>query len=183
MRNTIDTLTPQRTRRHGQRMTAEERKQVQRKFLDAFGRTANITAACMQAGISRQTVYVWQEHYTEFGLEFQEANKRANDVLFGEAWRRATQGDESYVVSAGKLVYGPDGKPLMERKRSDRLLELLLKARMPEFRDKQQVEVSGPGGGPIQHQLVHALAQLPPEQLDMLDQASRIVDEAVKHGS
>lgn len=144
MSNAIDKTTPQRTRRRrGDRMTAEERTQAQRKFIEALGRTANVTAACMQAGIHRSTVYIWQEHYPEFGMEFQEANKRANDVLFGEAWRRATQGDESYVVSAGKLVYGPDGKPLMERKRSDRMLELLLKARMPEFRDKQQVEVSG----------------------------------------
>lgn len=139
----IDSLTPQRVRkrRPGQHMTKEERKAAQDAFIKAMENTANVRAACMQAGISHATVYQWQEHDTEFGIRFREANQMANWLLFGEAWRRAMSGEERYVTSQGKVVYGPDGKPLTYREKSDRLLELMLKARLPEFRDKSQIDV------------------------------------------
>lgn len=143
MPENIDTLTSQRVRRRGQRMTTEERKIAQDTFIKALENTANVRAACMAAHVSHTIVYQWQEHDEEFGIRFREANKNANWLLFGEAWHRAMKGEEEYVVSAGKLVYGPDGQPLKVRKKSDRMLELLLKARLSEFRDRQQVEVSG----------------------------------------
>jgi hypothetical protein len=143
MSTKIDKWTPPRPRKRGQRLTAKERKVAQAEFLDALGRTANITAACMQAGISRSLVYVWQEHDDGFAYEFQEANKRANDLLFGECWRRAMIGEERYVVSQGKLIMKPNGEYLTYREKSDGLLTLLLKARLPEFREKQQIEMSG----------------------------------------
>lgn len=148
MPDDIDTLTPQRApmRRRGQRMTKEERKHAQDTFIKALENTANVRAACMAAGISHAIVYQWQEHDTEFGIRFQEANKNANWLLFGEAWQRAMKGEERYVVSRGELVYKkvPDGKggfkngsePVTYREKSDRMLELLLKARLPEFREK-----------------------------------------------
>lgn len=138
-----DTATPQRVRRRGQRLTSEEKTVAKASFLKALANTANVRAACMQAGVDHATVYRWQEHDAEFSFKFQQANRDASWLLFGEAWQRAMKGEEEYVVSAGKLVYGPDGEPLKTRKKSDRMLELLLKARLPEFRDKQQVEISG----------------------------------------
>jgi len=123
-------------RRQGQTMTHEERKEAQEAFLKALSNTANIRAACLQAGISRTIVYQWQEHDEDFGPRFKQANEDANWMIFGEAWRRAMQGEKEYVVSLGKLVYGPDGQPLTVQKKSDRLLELMLKARISEFREK-----------------------------------------------
>jgi len=145
MAEQIDSLTsqPVRKRRPGQRMTAAERKLAQDVFIKALENTANVRVACLQAGISHAIVYQWQEHDTEFGLRFREANKMANWLLFAEAWQRAMKGEERYVTSAGKLVYGPDGKPVTYREKSDRLLELMLKARLPEFRDKTMHEHSG----------------------------------------
>ncbi len=137
----IDKLTPQRARRRGQHMTAEERKVAQDAFIKALENTANVRAACMAAKVSHSTVYQWSEHDEAFGIRFREANKDANWLLFGEAWPRAMKGEEEYVVSAGKLVYGPDGKPLTVRRKSDRLLELMLKARLPEFREKSTVTI------------------------------------------
>src|SRR5439155_22091506 len=129
-------------RRKGQRMTAEERKAAQDLFIKAMENTANVRAACMQAGISHTMIYQWAEHDLEFSVRFKEANTQANWLLFGEAWRRAMTGEEEYVISMGKIVYKPDGTPLIVRKKSDKLLELLLKARLPEFRDKQSLEVT-----------------------------------------
>ena len=142
MSENIDRPTPQRARRQGQRMTKEERKIAQDAFIKAMENTANVRAACMQAGIHHATVYQWQEHDVEFGIRFREANQMANWLLFGEAWRRAMNGEERYVTSQGKVVYGSDGKPLTYREKSDRLLELMLKARLPEFRDKSTLNVN-----------------------------------------
>lgn len=128
-------------RRQGQRMTAVERKVAQDTFIKAMSNTANVRAACMVAGIAPKTVYQWKEHDLEFGIRFREANEQATWILFGEGWRRAVQGEKEYVVANGKLVYGPDGQPLVQYKKSDRLLELYLKARLSEFRDKSTLTI------------------------------------------
>ncbi len=125
-------------RRQGYRMfSEEERNQLKEKFLEVFDQTCNISAACRQIGIDRSLVRYWKEHDASFMVRFTDLNADATDRLLAEAVRRATEGDDEYVVSMGKLVMGPEGNPLTTRKRSDRLLELLLKARLPEFRDKQ----------------------------------------------
>jgi hypothetical protein len=150
---------PMILRRQGQRLHSEEdRVHLQQQFLETFAKTSNILAACREIGIDRRLVYYWKEHDQEFMILFNQANQDATDRLYAEAWRRAVHGDDELVVSMGKIVYEEipvldnegnqkyrdDGKPLMRlgkpltnRKRSDRLLELLLKARLPEFRDKQ----------------------------------------------
>lgn len=139
-----------RKRRQGQKPTKQEKLAIQEKFLKSFSMTANMRAACMAAGVDRSTVYYWQEHDTDFSLRFNIAEQEANDVIRAELFRRAIQGYEKPVVSMGKAVYDKDGKPLTERVYSDSLLSLLAKARMPEFKDKQRIEHSGPNGGPIQ---------------------------------
>jgi hypothetical protein len=174
--NTISSSTPQRTlrRRRGQHMTSSERQAAQEVFLQTFSMTANVRAACMKAGIDRSMVYRWQEHDTEFGLKFRQASEDANDVIRAELFRRAIQGVEKPVVSMGKAVYveTEDGRkrPLMERVYSDNLLSLLAKARMPEFRERQRVEMSGPDGEPIQMQQQMDLSMLTDEQLAQFKQ-------------
>lgn len=146
-----DNSTPlTRKRRPGQHMSKEERVRVQEIFLQAFSMTANVRAACMKAGISRNTVYEWAEHDESFSLLYKQAELDANDLIRGELFRRAVQGYEKPVVSMGRQVFVREEvngktieKPLMEKVYSDSLLSLLAKARMPEFRDKQQVEHSG----------------------------------------
>ena len=138
-----DKLTPTRARRPGKKLTKEERQQTQEKFLKSFAMTANVRAACMAAGISRTTIYEWQEKDETFSLRFKQAELDANDIIRAELFRRAIQGYEKPVTSLGRQVIGEDGKPLMERVYSDNLLSLLAKARMPEFREKQQIEVNG----------------------------------------
>ena len=185
-------------------LSPEQCLKKQIRFLAAFRNTANIKHSCKHAGISRQTYYSWKEHDPIFAAHLAQAENDADDTLEYAAYDRAVTGIPSYVVSQGRIVYEeiPDtdedgnpkldkhnnplmkrGKPLIERKYSDTLLSTLLKARMPQKYNRQQLEVSGPDGKPIQHQLVSELAKLPPDQLDLLEQASRIVDEAVKHGS
>lgn len=124
---------PQR-RRKGVRISDEDRPRIQEEFLKAFANCANVRAACQITGLHHGTIAWWRTHDPEFEEKYLEAEDEANWLLFGEAWRRAMQGEEEYVVSVGKLIYGPDGKPLTIRRRSDKLLELLLKARIPAFK-------------------------------------------------
>jgi hypothetical protein len=139
-----NTTTPHmRKRRQGQRMTAEERKQAQEVFLQSFALTANVRAACMKAGIDRSQIYRWQEHDQDFSFRFKQASEDANDMVRAELFRRAVQGYEKPLVSMGRVVLDENTKePLKEKVYSDQLLALLAKARLPEFRDKQQIEAN-----------------------------------------
>lgn len=132
-----DSMTPQRTyRRSGHHLTKEQRKQAQETFLAAFAVNANVMLSCKRAGVSRNTIYEWGEHDTEFSLRFKQAELDANDVIRAAMYQRAVQGVEKPALSMGRVVYAADGKPLMLREYSDSLLSLLAKARMPEFRDR-----------------------------------------------
>lgn len=137
-----------RIRRQGQRMTAEEKRIAQATFLEAFANTANVRAACKKASIDRSQVYRWQEHDEQFSLRFKQAEAEANDMLRAAAWRRGVEGVEEPVISMGTQVY-TDGKPLTKRVYSDMLLSLLMKARMPEFREKSQVDVNANVSGEV----------------------------------
>lgn len=185
-------------------LSPEQRLKKQIRFLASYRKTGNIKHSCEYAGINRQTFYDWRENDTIFAAHLVEAEKDADDTLEYAGYDRAVTGVPSYVVSQGKIVYedvpvlddqgdpvldkhgNPTykrGKPLIERKYSDSLLTTLLKARLPHKYNVERHEYSGPDGKPIQHEIVNQLANLPPEQLDLLEQASRIVDEVVKHDS
>lgn len=145
-----DSATPHtRTRRSGQKMTPQEREQTKERFLEAFGRTANVLAACHAAGIDRSTVYRWKEIDNTFLIKFNLASEDANDRIRAEMFRRGVQGYDKPLTSMGKAVYDKDGNPMMERVYSDMLLSLLAKSRMHEFREKQQVELTGKDGGAL----------------------------------
>lgn len=141
----IDKLTPH-MRKRGQQLSKDERSEVQEKFLKSFSMTANVRAACMAAGISRTSIYEWLEKDEQFSIRYRQAELDANDLIRAELFRRAVQGYEKPVVSMGKVVCVAnekgESKPLMERMYSDNLLSLLAKARMPEFREKTQVDVN-----------------------------------------
>lgn len=130
------------SRLQGVRLTKVQRQIAQERFLKAYASTANIRAACLAAGIDRATVRQWQEHDLEFSMRFNsEAKEDANDMIRAEIWRRAVQGVEKPLVSMGKLVLTPEGEPMMYKEHSDRLLEFLARAKMPEFREKQTIDL------------------------------------------
>lgn len=137
-----DTSAPKK-RRRGQRLTAEQRKAAQERFLEHFAQNANLTAACRYAGIERNTVYGWQEHDETFSLRYKQAEAEANDVIRAAIFRRAIVGVDKPLHYQGRLIKDENGKSVTVKEYSDTLLIFLAKARMPEFRDKQQVELSG----------------------------------------
>lgn len=152
-------VTPQRTRKRlGGPLSKAERAAAQDVFLDSFAKNANVSAACLKAGIARQTVYQWLEHDEQFSMRYHLAEQDAADYIRAAIQRRGIEGWEVPVVSQGKIVMH-NGKLLTERKYSDACLLALAKARVPEFRDR--VDVTMQGGVTHEHQ--HRILEDDPE--------------------
>lgn len=125
-------------------LSPEERTRKQTRFLARYRASGNVMHACTYAGIHRSTFYEWRDHDAAFKARLAEVEPDVDDTLEAAAFERAVKGVPSFVVSQGKLVYGPNKKPLIERKYSDTLLVTLMKARMPEkYKDRSQIEHSG----------------------------------------
>lgn len=177
-------------------LSPEMRERKQKKFLKAFAETGNVKHSCKIAGIDRSLYYYWRDNDEDFKAQLPDVLQDANDTLEFAAYERAVQGIEEPVVSQGQLVYeyeqvvdettgkflfADNGKPLLKRVRqvtkrvySDSLLTTLLKARLPEkYRDRQSVELTGKGGGPLQVQRHKDLALLTDEELAQVEQTLR----------
>lgn len=120
-------------------------------FLKHFAHGGVVTEAAQAAGVSRQRHYEWladPEKYPDYEERFKDAHEQACDRLEREAIRRGADGWDEPVYQGGKKVG-------LVRRHSDRMLELVLKARLPDkYRERQSVEHSGPGGGPIEQRVV-----------------------------
>ncbi len=114
-------------------------------FIEHLRLTGNVSASARHAGVSRTTVHRWRAVEPDFAERWDDAEEEGIDALEQEARRRATEGDEEYVVSMGQLVKDPEtGAFLTTRKRSDGLMTLLLKAHRPEkYRERHEVKNTG----------------------------------------
>lgn len=114
-------------------------------FLEHLAKTANVTESCRIAGCGRTTVHEWRRDEPDFAAAWDDALDAATDALEFAARQRAVDGIEEYVVSMGQIVRDPEtGKPLKQKKYSDALTALLLKAHRPErFRERHEVKQTG----------------------------------------
>jgi hypothetical protein len=124
----------------GQNLTAAQAGRAKHAFLKDYVAWANISSACVVAGVMRQTYYTWLENDLEFAAAVKLAGEAATERLEREAWRRATEGSPYTRTSYwhGEPV-GTDSKI----EYSDQLLMLLLRARKPDlYREKVDVAVN-----------------------------------------
>jgi hypothetical protein len=157
------------------------------RFLERLAQTANIHAACLAAGVGRQTVYDRRNADADFARAMAEALEDACDLLEAEARRRAHDGvDEPVIykgepmgawVDQGGAVVGKDTPgarlvPLTVKRHSDALLLALLKAHRPQlYRDNVRHEHTGAGGQAIRHEHRHSLSD---EQFAALSTADKV---------
>lgn len=94
-------------------------------FLEKLAAGLSIRSAREMASIARSTVYRHRKEDAEFRKLWDEAIEDGTDRLEDEALRRALSGTERPIFQGGKQVGA-------ERIYSDRLLELLLRARRPK---------------------------------------------------
>ena len=110
---------------------SQVRTPEKREALRAYVTIGTVTGAMQAVGMARRTWYDWQEHDPDFASAVHDAEQAAADRLEAIAIRRATQ----------------------QQAPSDLLLIFLLKGLRPEkYRERHQLEHTGPNGGPIQHE-------------------------------
>jgi hypothetical protein len=125
-------------------------------FLDSLTGGWSVMKSCRTAGLPRQTVYDNWARDEEFADAWERAVEEGRQLLLDEALRRAVERITEPVVSAGKYVCDVT-------RYSDRLLEVLLKARMPAmFRDRYDVRQT------VKQEHRLDLSQLSDEELDVL---------------
>jgi hypothetical protein len=89
-------------------------------FLSRLAETCNVSESARVAGISRSVAYEWRDADPEFAEAWLDAEEQATDALELEARKRATTD------------------------KSDRMLEILLKAHRPaKFVERFKGEISG----------------------------------------
>jgi hypothetical protein len=129
-------------------------------FLAAFSICGRIREAARAAMVCREVHHKWMRERPEYPALFAEAKQKAAENLEDEAVERATVGVFEPTTYQGKFVFPVIGqrkdaktgelKPIFSKvpygiwKKSDRLLEFLLKGQKPEvYRERQSVEHSG----------------------------------------
>lgn len=127
------------------------RGNARKRFLEALAKTGNVTRACEQANLGRARAYALREQDETFAAAWTEAEEIAVDALEAEARRRAIEGVQRPLVSAGKVVKDDNGEPIILREYSDTLLIALLRAHRPrKFNTARTlVELTGKDGDPI----------------------------------
>lgn len=165
-------------RQPGEHLTNEQRAEIQAIFLTELKQRANISDACRVAGIDRSTAYYWLNHDEYFASQWADAEAIANDALRREAWRRATDGVSEPIVSMGKLVRDETtGQPLTVQKYDTPLLMMLMRARMPEYRDTKNVDINQTTTINTSHQLTIDTRGMNAEELSAIRQIAQAMKE------
>lgn len=167
-RSPTSILTTTRKRRgHGKSKPFSSAHQT--KFLAAYSALGLIGGAARAAGISRNAHYWWLANDKDYPPKFEAAQQEANESLEREARRRAVEGTVRLKFYKGKPIIDPrTGKPYVEREYSDRMLEIALKAHMPEkYTERQKIETSQ----------VQPPDEFDPEKLAALRQAGLVFHE------
>jgi len=144
------------------RQTTKDTPHMKGLLTEAAKTAPSFRQACLQAGVNYSTGKKWRKEDEEFAKALAMADDERRDHLREEAQRRAVEGWEKPVLYKGEMVYHRDPVtkellldddfnpiPLTEKVISDRILERVLEANVPEYARKSSVELSGPNGGDI----------------------------------
>ncbi len=120
------------------------------KFLEELGKSGAVTKAAKAGEIGRSSWYDLRERDPEFAALWDDADAEYMDEVEAEAFKRGMEGETK------KLPYvevdGDDKKTKFYKitTKSDRLLELCLKARHPSYKPTKSLEHNFPDGPPLQ---------------------------------
>lgn len=121
----------------GREITSEDLAKFLQKLKSTNG---NVSKACQAAKIARKTAYEHRKKNEEFAALWDEALETTYDAMEEEMYRRAVKGVVEPLIHKGQIVKDDNGKPIMIRKFSDRLLEFALKGNRPEkFRERVDI--------------------------------------------
>lgn len=108
-----------------------------------------MTVICRDLDVPVRTVNQWRKDDREIALQFDEARDMGYDAIAADCLEIADDGSRDYMTLAdGREV--PDHDHISRSKlRIETRLKLLAKWDPKRYGDKQQLEHTGPGGGPI----------------------------------
>ena len=151
-------------------------EQLAAEILQRISAGENLRAICRDKKITNETVYEWKDKYPDFSERFARARELGADALALEALEIADtplKGEEVEYNSKGKVIKRKKSDMLGHRRlQVDTRLKLLAKWFPQKYGDKSSVELSGPGGGPVQLSDVERAAKIE----SILNAAKRRVD-------
>ena len=112
-------------------------KRMRETFLEALAAGWSVTHAAERAGKTRQRFYDLADRDPEFDELMHDAIEAGTEVLIDEARRRAVDGWEEEVYQGGELVG-------TVRRYDSKLLQFLIGARRPEYRQGANGGTTGP---------------------------------------
>lgn len=132
------------------------------KALEGMRRGGTLTAAAREAGVVRLTIVRWRDDDEYFAGLLEDAHDEHCDLAEEELHRRAVLGDTVVSYHKGEPVQKLDpstGIPEVDddlnpvyhtvNKKSDTLLPVYLKSKRAQYREKTDLTLLGPGGGPL----------------------------------
>lgn len=111
---------------------------IKKRFLAALADTGYIRQAAKVAGISPALHYWWLKRDPKYAEAMETVKEIQDSVIKGEIWDRAMVGAERPVMYKGQIT-------CYYKEKSDELLKFEAKARMPEYRDGQQINIAASG--------------------------------------
>jgi hypothetical protein len=138
-----DKVTPiSRSWRLGGPMTPAQRKEAKALFLESLKQDPNVSLACDQANIARKTAYQWRELDETFADNWESAIERTKDVARSSIYQRGVLGWDEPVVAQGRVAMDEHDNRLLIHKWSDSLAALYAKANLPEYKEKQTIDLN-----------------------------------------
>lgn len=165
----------------------------QAAFLRAYSQCGTVKGACQASKLSQTSYKRWKKDEV-FCQAFDDVVADFADQIEAEAIRRAKEGVRTILFTAsGMPIRDPrkhdvatgEVKPewaddpwYYEESFSDRLLELLLKAKRPDqYRERKSVEIAGATGLPVELDLT--VRQLLVNDPELSERICRALEEAV----
>jgi len=114
------------------------KNRLKRKYLAAYARTGNVKAAAKVAGCDWRNHYWWLERDAEFKQALEKSKEIAGDILEGQIFDAAMNGDVVPIIDKG-VITGEYNK------KSDVLRIFMLKGLKPQYRDNFSInQFAGP---------------------------------------
>lgn len=123
------------------------------RICEMLSQGKSLRKAAEAEGISASTVLDWTRKYPEFGEQYARARETGYQLLADELVEIADDGSsDSYTDDEGRTRVDAE-VVARSRLRLDTRKWLLSKMLPKVYGDKLQTELTGPGGGPVQHEV------------------------------
>lgn len=152
-----------------------------RAYLAAYLEHGTVGAALAAVGVPRRVLVKEWRLDPDFVEEEGFVQQDRADVIEAHALKRAMGFEELLVDKSGNPYFlrDADGQPVLDenfepvyatrKTYSDNMLGLVLKARVAAYKEKAALEVSGPGGGPVQTETDVRVRFVMPEGMSAAD--------------